>query len=177
MQSTKTIGMASVLAVASSLILAPTVASAAGPETQVVSVPMLADCSGVDAEELARMDRAELGLCGAAGADPGTRGQVTGTCGTASIYTDRSSNGKGRVSWGLHSTKGVMIARDLQVTWGPAGGNTIHDITTMYSADYSNSRTVLGNGKLGASMHGNVGLLGWTITCGIPSVYASSVNI
>jgi hypothetical protein len=170
-------GAATALALSIAALSAPTPAAASSGESGVltVTVPMTADCSLVTAAERARMARQGVGLCGTADGD--LRNQQVGNCGTASVYVDRSSKGKGRVSWGLHSTKGPMIARNLQVNWGPAGAGSFPDVSGMYSSDYSKSRTVLGSGRLQASMHGTVGILGWTVTCQVPSVYSGTVNI
>lgn len=165
------------LALSIAALSAPNPAAADSGESGVltVTVPMTADCSRVTAAERARMTRQGVGLCGTADGD--SRNQLIGNCGTASVYVDRRSKGKGRVSWGLHSTKGPMIARNLQVNWGPAGAGSFPDVSGMYGSDYSKSRTVLGSGRLQASMHGTVGILGWTVTCQIPSVYSGAVNI
>lgn len=160
-------------------------AAFASTEPHVVTVPMTVDCSTMTPKATEYAVAHHISICGVgetSTATTGSRlahpnGQGTGNCGTASIYVDGIGKGHARVSWGLHSTKGIMVARDLGITWGPAHSGTFADISPMFGEDYSNHKDFTGvKGYMGASMHGTVGILSGEVACAIPGVYALQIK-
>lgn len=107
-----------------------------------------------------------------------TQGAVAGNCGTSTIYVDKIGTHKGRVSWGMFAATGHMVARELTITWGPAGGGSFLDLSPMNSEDYTKSRTVSGTGNLSATIGGSVQLVGSKyVHCVIPTHGTNPVRI
>lgn len=107
-----------------------------------------------------------------------TRGSVSGSCGTSSIYVDKVGTHKGRVSWGMHINTGYIVFREIAVAWGPAGGGSFADVSPMYSTNYSKSRTVTGSGNFSATIGGAVQLVGNKyVHCTIPFHHTNTIKI
>lgn len=162
-------------------LLTPASASARGDradleEGETIVVSMEVDCSTFSEADRQRAIRENVRLCGVNGASPGgvtTFGQTTNTCGTAAVYVD-SVNGAARISYGMHSTLGTMLLRDLYVNYGPAVGGTKHDFGALGSSNYSNHFTISGvkGKKMGATLSGNVLIAGWTFACWVSAYEA-----
>lgn len=166
------------------VLVAPSAANAVTPGTQEATANVASESAGiyqmkVDCSTFSEADRQRaieenLSICDVrARASDGSKvplDQNTNNCGTAALYVD-SNNGKARYSYGLHSTKGIIILRDLYVNYGPAVAGTKHDFGAWGSESYSNTFTVGGvkGKKMGGTLTGGVGIAGWTFQC---SVYA-----
>jgi|GEM_PF-3887495 len=112
------------------------------------------------------------------GEQASTRGSVSGSCGTSTIYVDKIGTHKGRVSWGMHINTGFIVFREIAVAWGPAGGSSFADVSPMYSTNYSSSRTVSGSGNFSATIGGAVQLVGNKyVHCTIPFHSTSTIRI
>lgn len=141
-------------------LAAPAAANAApsgGEDTAThaeITVPMVATCD----EGHPNCDLSAFSAIRTRGAT--TQGVVAGNCGTSTIYVDKIGTHKGRVSWGVFAASGHMVARELTISWGPAGGGSFLDLSPMNSSDYSKSRTVKGTGNLSATIGGSVQLVG-----------------
>ena len=136
----------------------PTVSA---PASAVIVSPMTIDCDTFSEADRVRAVEENLNLCGALSDDPGAsaaRGQTTGDCGTSSIYVDRNSGGRLRISYGMHSTKGVIVTRSLTATWGPFDTGSNYDFGAVGQESYTNSLTrasVPKGARGGGTLRGN----------------------
>lgn len=150
--------------------------------TQVITGTMTIDCSTFTEADRARAIRENKNLCGALdataqggfkqGAASGPispQGSNVNDCGVASIYVDRWSGNKLRISYGLHSTQGAIITRSVTATWGPVPTGSNFDFGAVGQASYSNSLIKTGlpssNAKAGATLRGTVSMTGWGFVC------------
>lgn len=148
--------------------------SAPDVERTTYTYSMQVDCSTFSEADRERAIRENISLCGVneqASEGVTTFGQTTADCGTSAVYVD-SVNGAARISYGMHSTVGPMVLRDLYVNYGPAVAGEKHDFGALGSPDYSNYFTITGvkGKKMGATLSGSVLIAGWTFSCW---VYAS----
>lgn len=149
--------------------------------TQVITGTMTIDCSTFTEADRERAIRENKNLCGAldatgqggfklsAASDPiSARGSTVSDCGVASIYVDRWSGNQLRISYGLHSTQGVIITRSVTATWGPVPTGSNFDFGAVGQTSYSNSLIRAGlpsNAKAGATLRGTVSTAGWGFVC------------
>ncbi|WP_460802251.1 hypothetical protein [Microbacterium sp. GXF6406] len=138
--------------------------------TQVITQPMTIDCSTFSEADRERAIKENLNLCGALGDPAGmaTLGQTVSDCGVSSIYVDRNSGGRLRISYGMHSTVGAIVTRSVDVTWGPFDTGSNFDFGAVGNASYSNSLTrasIPSGAKAGGTLRGTVAIAGWTFAC------------
>lgn len=138
------------------------------------TVELVSDCAAVTPEGRDYLKSHDIDLCDF---DTRGRGVVNGNCGTSTIYVDRIGSGRGRVSWGPFSKGGAMTARNITVTWGPAGGGSQWDPALMASLAYTNSKQVSGKGKFSASVAGSVTVAGEFLVCSIPRHQTNTVTL
>lgn len=142
-------------------------------QTEVIPGTMTIDCSTFSEEDRQRAIRENLNLCGSLNTnDDGavsTRGQTVGDCGVSSIYVEKWGS-KLRISYGMHSTAGVIVTRSITATWGPAATGSNYDFGAVGTENYTNSifssnGTVSSGSKAGGTLRGSVAIAGWTFAC------------
>ncbi|MEU4014977.1 hypothetical protein AB0E56_06865 [Microbacterium sp. NPDC028030] len=142
-------------------------------ESPVTLAPMTIDCETFSESDRQRAIIEGINLCGALSGDGSTnaeKAQTVGDCGVSSIYVDRNSGGNLRISYGLHSTAGPIIARSVTATWGPFDTGSNYDLGPVGQESYSNSLTgaSVPRGAIGGgTLRGSVTIAGWTFTCDI----------
>lgn len=134
------------------------------------------NCEDLTAADRQKAIREGVRMCGInepAGGGATARRANTSNCGTAAIYVSQAG-GRARVDYALHSTKGIITSRYLNVWWGPTYSGSKVDAGSWWGTAFSGSATNIGYAmnkkKFGAGMNGVVSILGWTIGC---DVYAS----